>query len=295
MRVYHYPPRELIVEESDPQFLQDNQITTFAPPRGAAPALPPSFSIKQIMTDARNQGQSGSCTHFGCVSAFEPLFGKTTDLSEAHLQHGSEKQFGDCVPGAAIAHCMTYLRDSGIVEERFWGYDDSQCCWKTPPNIAGQPLYRFSRIEVAFQRPSGAVIAMMQRQVEQNVIDIASVLEPMPANFVGIIKAVLANVKVPVVIDVPVWWKSDGHLQANWESGPDIIMPVPANVRTFLEQSAPPNVSGWHAIAICGFDDSTGRFEFKNSWNWWWGNNGFGTLPYDYITAYSRIGMFGTL
>lgn len=70
-------------------------------------------------------------------------------------------------------------------------------------------------------------------------------------------------------------------------------MPTPANLQAFLNNSSPPNVSGWHAVAICGYDDRTSRFEFKNSWHRWWGADGFGTLPYDYITAYAREGMHG--
>ncbi|MCX7343208.1 MAG: C1 family peptidase [Proteobacteria bacterium] len=46
---------------------------------------------------------------------------------------------------------------------------------------------------------------------------------------------------------------------------------------------------GGHAILIVGYDDlnskkpEDGKFTFMNSWGTWWGNNGFGTLPYQYV------------
>lgn len=54
-----------------------------------------------------------------------------------------------------------------------------------------------------------------------------------------------------------------------------------------------PNVDGWHAIAVCGWDNATGRFLFKNSWSEWWGDRGYGTIPYQYIDNYSDITMIG--
>lgn len=39
-----------------------------------------------------------------------------------------------------------------------------------------------------------------------------------------------------------------------------------------------------HAIYLIGYDDNKRVFEFVNSWGEQWGDNGFGYLPYDYIT-----------
>lgn len=41
---------------------------------------------------------------------------------------------------------------------------------------------------------------------------------------------------------------------------------------------------GGHAISIVGYNDSTNRFTFANSWGTSWGNGGYGTIPYDYLT-----------
>lgn len=40
---------------------------------------------------------------------------------------------------------------------------------------------------------------------------------------------------------------------------------------------------GGHAILICGYDDRTRLFTFRNSWGTDWGDEGYGYLPYDYL------------
>lgn len=41
---------------------------------------------------------------------------------------------------------------------------------------------------------------------------------------------------------------------------------------------------GGHAVLAVGYDDSTQRFTVRNSWSNQWGNNGYFTMPYDYLT-----------
>ena len=41
---------------------------------------------------------------------------------------------------------------------------------------------------------------------------------------------------------------------------------------------------GGHAILLVGFDNATKRFIFRNSWGEGWGQAGYGTIPYDYVT-----------
>jgi C1A family cysteine protease len=44
------------------------------------------------------------------------------------------------------------------------------------------------------------------------------------------------------------------------------------------------NLVGGHCIILVGFDDNTRYFKFINSWGNKWGENGFGYLPYEYIS-----------
>lgn len=41
---------------------------------------------------------------------------------------------------------------------------------------------------------------------------------------------------------------------------------------------------GGHAVLAVGYDDTTGRFIIRNSWGENWGQKGYFTMPYEYIT-----------
>lgn len=45
------------------------------------------------------------------------------------------------------------------------------------------------------------------------------------------------------------------------------------------------SVLGGHALLCCGYDDEKEVFIFENSWGENWGEKGFGTLPYEYLTS----------
>lgn len=42
---------------------------------------------------------------------------------------------------------------------------------------------------------------------------------------------------------------------------------------------------GGHAIVLTGYNDDTKRFTFRNSYGTSWGNKGYGTISYDYVTS----------
>ncbi|WP_341466129.1 C1 family peptidase [Bacillus cereus] len=41
---------------------------------------------------------------------------------------------------------------------------------------------------------------------------------------------------------------------------------------------------GGHALCVVGYNDETQMFKFKNSWGRNWGENGYGYLPYEYMS-----------
>jgi hypothetical protein len=89
------------------------------------------------------------------------------------------------------------------------------------------------------------------------------------------IKAIL-DLGFPVVVTVFTWggdrWKS--------KTG-DVEMPHSGGL--------PDNA---HYILLLGYDDARQRFHFVNSWGEKWGNKGYGTLPYAYVTKYAIEGLF---
>jgi hypothetical protein len=60
------------------------------------------------------------------------------------------------------------------------------------------------------------------------------------------------------------------------EHSGDIPMP------SLSDREHPP--LGGHAVVICGYDDPTQRFFIRNSWGTGWGKQGYGSLPYAYLT-----------
>jgi C1A family cysteine protease len=42
-------------------------------------------------------------------------------------------------------------------------------------------------------------------------------------------------------------------------------------------------IAGGHAMIAVGYDLTTSRFKFQNSWGTKWGSQGFGTIPFDYL------------
>ena len=52
---------------------------------------------------------------------------------------------------------------------------------------------------------------------------------------------------------------------------------------------------GGHAVMAVGYDDSTKRFLVRNSWGGTWGQKGYFTIPYDYLTNNHLADDFWTI
>lgn len=54
-------------------------------------------------------------------------------------------------------------------------------------------------------------------------------------------------------------------------------------------------VLGGHAVVAVGYDDSTQRFLVRNSWGSSWGQEGYFTMPYTYLTHHGLASDFWTI
>ena len=175
------------------------------------------------------------------------------DLSEAQVQHESEE---DCQDGLPIVRAFRTCRKKGAVKESVWPYDENQVCWKSPPNTSGHQRYKFGNIATLYHRSRPTVGSGGNGWVTR-------------------IQRHMAKRGRPVCVSVAVW-------KELWYTG-KIKMP----------RESPSKEDGWHAVALCGWDGSEGRFVFKNSWGRYWGDNGYGTIPYGYVRRYSDTALIG--
>ena len=275
--VNHFEPRRLILKESTAQDFAALKIEEAKiDPMIATPPLPQSFSIRNEMTAVENQGAAGTCTSFCVVACLEHMHQR--DLSEGQVTHEAETTYSDCTAGLALIHAYQLCKSPGAVDEALWAYDPAQICWVSPPNVAGAARSRFNEIGYVYHRERSFVLGAMKNQLVQ------SAAPSLP--FTLAIQRQLFARRRPVSASVPVVWSA-------WPWSGEVIMPSPSLVEGFLENTAPPNTEGWHCIPICGWDNSAGRFLFKNSWGTFWGDNGYGTIPYQYIDLYSDVAMVG--
>jgi hypothetical protein len=269
----HVPPTNIILKETTPEILAELGIG-FVEQRRPSP-LPDSFSIRSEMTSVESQGRLGTCTSF-CVTALLEHIHRN-DLSEAQITHEAEKRFGDCNGGLAVAHGMAQANDPGVCDERWWGYDGVQICFANPPDVSGKPRFRFKAMGAIYQVPRAGILEDVRTRSTDFGMRNAKSLA---------VRQNLYHRGRGVAMSVPVFWS------AGWSMGPDIQLPSPMMMDQFGSLSDP-TVDGWHCIAVCGYDDRTGRFTFKNSWDTWWGDQGYGTLPYQYVERFSDLAMVG--
>lgn len=273
----HFKPRKLLVKESTAEDLSSLNIgEATIDPSIIIPPIPQNFSIRNEMTAVEDQGGLGACTSFCVAACLEHIHQR--DLSEGQITHEAERAHGDCTEGLAVVHAYQICKTPGAVDEERWPYDDSQVCWAAPPNIGGATRYRFNEIGYIHHRSRSQILSGMLNPSSLPAIP------GLPIS-IGVQRQIFARRKA-VSVSVPVVFQA-------WPWNGTVNMPAPALLSQFPQGVEPPNTEGWHCIAICGWDNSTARFLFKNSWGTSWGNDGYGTIPYQYLEFYSDIGMVG--
>ena len=55
------------------------------------------------------------------------------------------------------------------------------------------------------------------------------------------------------------------------------------------------HVIGGHAVLAVGYDDSSATFQIRNSWGSDWGDGGYFTMPYSYVTDPNLCADFWTI
>jgi hypothetical protein len=212
------------------------------------------------MTSVRDQGFRGTCTVFGILAQHEFNWNRTRDFSEQYLYWGAKDEDNDSEE-TSIEQAWSILEDRGTCREMLCPY------------TAVQPYPKWGGPDPG---TAAHLDAVNYRGYKHWWIDHDDLDE---------LKKSIYKLGYVVTVGVPVWWSC-------WNSNGIVRMPTRADIEQTREilDSLPSRrgavVTGYHTICLCGYNDRTGRFEFKNSWDDSWGAGGFGTIPYDYIREY---------
>lgn len=246
-----------------------------------------TISFRDRMSPVQHQKYGPNCTAFAITACLELFHGKL-HLSESHLNHLVAERTSACLPGISLRDAMYEVwRLSGIVSATDLPYNPDVTCFKPLPDLAGRATYKFEHANIVMLNSDSEVLETIARGS-------TGVESPRLLGKVDNVRRVLSTYQFPVALDVPVFKDSLGNFLCNWKEGPDISMPAAFEQASWLEHTnSGEGGEGWHAIAICGYDDSTRRLLFKNSWGEGWGDGGYGTIPYDYVERFSRISVAG--
>ncbi len=249
--------------------LPDARDLIFAAPAVAAGQLPDAVDLRPQCPPVYDQGRIGSCTANSIAGAFE------FDLKKQHMTdfvpsrlfiYYNERSMEGTIgydSGAQIRDGIKSVNKLGVCPESEWPYDD------TPPANANDPWPAAAK---AGQKPSSTCY-------EDALKNTATVYRRVVRDL-DQFRGCLAE-GYPFVFGFSVY--------SGFESA-EVARTGVANLPGSDE-----DLLGGHAVAAVGYDDASQRFIVRNSWGTGWGQAGYFTLPYAYLTQRNLSSDFWTL
>jgi C1A family cysteine protease len=249
--------------------LPDARDQLYAAPQIALAALPPSADLRSGCPPVYNQGRIGSCTANAIAGAFEFDLKKQglADFTPSRLFiYYNERAMEGHVQfdsGAQLRDGVKSVAKLGVCSEDEWSYDD------TPATSDGGPF------------PPGAKDAEKPPpQCYQDALHTRVATYRRVVRNLDQMRGCLAAGD-PFLFGFTVYESFEGQEVARTGVAP---MPQPGE-----------QVLGGHAVLAVGYDDSTQTFTVRNSWGPDWGQAGYFTLPYAYLTARGMSSDFWTI
>jgi C1A family cysteine protease len=236
--------------------LPDARDFLFAASPAVMTSLPTSVNLTSKMPPVYDQGQLGSCTANALGGAFEYDLKK-----QGRADFMPSRLFvyynERVIEGTTSTDSGAQIRDGVKTLAKQGVCQESE--W--PYDIS-----KFARkpSKACYTDAQAARVASYQR-VAQNLTQL---------------KGCLAD-GYPVVVGFTVYESFESDAVA--KSG---VMPMPAPGEKVL---------GGHAVCAVGYDDKAQRFRMRNSWGTGWGQKGYFTMPYSYLTDPGLSSDFWTL
>ncbi len=249
--------------------LPDSRDFLYSAPRLALAQLPPAVDLRAQCPAIYDQGRIGSCTAnaIGAAYEFGLLKQQLPDFAPSRLfiyynERATEGSIGFDA-GAQIRDGIKSVNKQGVCAETEWPYDDSPADQNTGAFPAG------SRAGV---RPDDQCYTDALGHRSTTYQRVARSLE----QFKGCLAA-----GYPFVFGFAVYTSFESAEVAKTGA-----VDLPA-----LDE----DILGGHAVLAVGYDDQSGRFLVRNSWGPGWGQEGYFTMPYAYLTEHGLSSDFWTL
>lgn len=240
--------------------------------------LPKRVDLKDVMTPVKDQGDRGTCTFFVAMALTESAIKRKmkidVNLSEEYSNYSTKADgYASNREASSTRRNLraAVINKKGFLLERDWPYQPSWFGAKAPciENEAGgkdTPKECYSH-----NAPS-------EKIMEQLISGDNFVTEGEEITTTNDLIKTLADSKMPVGITMPMnpkGWGDDGVVQYTKELRQECL--------------DTPSECGSHAVTITGYDMDKKVFFIRNSWGKKWGQNGYGTIPFEVIDLYAYI------
>lgn len=219
--------------------------------------LPAKVDLRAQMSPVEDQGALGSCTGCAIAGALEFLENKFLP----------KKQFVD-ISRLFIYYQERLMEGTVNIDAGAMIRDGVKACAKV--GACKETLYPYNISRFAATPTQAAYQDAAKRKITQylRVTSLAALKKSLAEGY-------------PVVFGFAVFesFESDEVARTG-------VVPMPSPHEYML---------GGHAVLAVGYDDATQRIIVRNSWGPFWGQNGYFTMPYAYVTDRNLSDDFWTI
>jgi C1A family cysteine protease len=235
--------------------LPDHRDHTYAAPERLG-TLPTSVDLREQCPEVYDQGQLGSCTANAIAAAFE------FDLHRQHLR--------DFMPSRLFIYYNERVIE-GTVDTDAGAMIRDGIKTVVKQGVCRETSWPYDVDRFAARPPAHCYTDALHRR--------ATSYQRIP-QALTLLKVCLAA-GFPFVFGFTVYNSFESDEVA--ETG---VVPMPGPDEAVL---------GGHAVLAVGYDDQAERFLVRNSWGPDWGDGGYFTMPYDYLTTRGLASDFWAL